>query len=162
MRERATVVKAAGKIATVRIVKNPQCESCRACAFKNGKSTVNVKAKNEIGATVGDSVTIACEKDNRTLASFLVYIVPVLFAGLGVADTLLGIAVSVLKYLLVLSVLFSAFDALNEDYCLVGPRTIERSKSYKPVRWLSESIFPFLEWVGERVPRQEEKTETDG
>ena len=76
------------------------------------------------------------------------------FAGLGVADTLLGIAVSVLKYLLVLSVLFSA--------CLVGPRTIERSKSYKPVRWLSESIFPFLEWVGERVPRQEEKTETDG
>ena len=77
------------------------------------------------------------------------------FAGLGVADTLLGIAVSVLKYLLV-------FDALNEDYCLVGPRTIERSKSYKPVRWLSESIFPFLEWVGERVPRQEEKTETDG
>ena len=84
------------------------------------------------------------------------------FAGLGVADTLLGIAVSVLKYLLVLSVLFSAFDALNEDYCLVGPRTIERSKSYKPVRWLSESIFPFLEWVGERVPRQEEKTGTDG
>ena len=84
------------------------------------------------------------------------------FAGLGVADTLLGIAVSVLKYLLVLSVLFSAFDALNEDYCLVGPRTIERSKSYKPVRWLSESIFPFLEWVGERGPRQEGKTETDG
>ena len=82
--------------------------------------------------------------------------------GVALADTLLGIAVSVLKYLLVLSVLFSAFDALNEDYCLVGPRTIEQSKSYKPVRWLSESIFPFLEWVGERVPRQEEKTETDG
>lgn len=86
MRERATVVKAAGKIATVRIVKNPQCESCRACAFKNGKSTVNVKAKNEIGAAVGDSVTVACEKDNRTLASFLVYIVPVLFAGTGRFD----------------------------------------------------------------------------
>ena len=84
------------------------------------------------------------------------------FAGLGVADTLLGIAVSVLKYLLVLSVLFSAFDALNEAYCLVGPRTIEQSNSYKPVRGRSESIFPFLEWVGERVPRQEEKTETDG
>ena len=81
------------------------------------------------------------------------------FAGLGVADALLGIAVSVLKYLLELSVLFSAFDALNEEYCLVGPRTIEQSKSYKPVRWLSESIFPFLEWDGERVPRQEEKTE---
>ena len=74
------------------------------------------------------------------------------FAGLGIADTLLGIAVSVLKYLLVLS----------EDYCLVGPQTIEQSKSYKPVRRLSESIFPFLEWVGGQVPRQTEKTEADG
>lgn len=83
-------------------------------------------------------------------------------AGLGIADTLLGIAVSVLKYLLVLSVLFSAFDTLNEDYCLVGPQTIEQSKSYKPVRRLSESIFPFLEWIGGQVPRQTEKTEADG
>ncbi|MFQ7387360.1 MAG: hypothetical protein ACLRM8_07100 [Alistipes sp.] len=67
---------------------------------------------------------------------------------------MLGIAVSVLKYMLVLSVLFSAFDSLNEDYTLVGPQTIEKSKSYKPVMRLSERIFPFLEWVGEQVPRQ--------
>lgn len=83
------------------------------------------------------------------------------FAGLGIADTVLGVAVSVLKYLLILSALFSAFDTLNEDYCLVGPETIEHSKSYKPVKRLSESIFPFLEWVGEQVPR-EEKTTADG
>ena len=84
------------------------------------------------------------------------------FAGLGIADTVLGVAVSVLKYLLILSALFSAFDTLNEDYCLVGPETIEHSKSYKPVKRLSESIFPFLEWVGEQVPRREEKTTADG
>lgn len=83
MKERATVVKVTGKIASVRIVKNPQCESCKACAFKNGKSTVKIKAKNEIGAKVGDEVVVSCERDNRTLASFLVYIVPVLFAGIG-------------------------------------------------------------------------------
>ena len=65
-----------------------------------------------------------------------------------------GIAVSVLKYMLLLSVLFSAFDTLNEDYTLIGARTIEKSKSYKPVMRLSERIFPFLEWVGEQVPRQ--------
>ena len=85
------------------------------------------------------------------------------FAGLGVADTLLGIAVSVLKYLLVLSVLFSAFDALNEGLLPRGAaddRAVEKLQAC-PVA-LSESIFPFLEWVGERVPRQEEKTETDG
>ena len=84
------------------------------------------------------------------------------FAGLGIADTVLGVAVSVLKYLLILSALFSAFDTLNEDYCLVGPETIEHSKSYKSVKRLSESIFPFLEWVGEQVPRREEKTTADG
>lgn len=79
------------------------------------------------------------------------------FAGFGIPDIALGIAVSVLKYLLVLSVLFSAFDALNEDYTLVGPRTIEKSRSYKPVMRLSEAVFPFLEWVGDQVPRQEEE-----
>lgn len=84
------------------------------------------------------------------------------FAGLGVADTVLGVAVSVLKYLLILSALFSAFDRLNEDYCLVGPETIEHSKSYKPVKRLSEAIFPFLEWVGEQVPLRDEKTTADG
>ena len=59
-----------------------------------------------------------------------------------------------MKYMLLLSVLFSAFDTLNEDYTLIGARTIEKSKSYKPVMRLSERIFPFLEWVGEQVPRQ--------
>ena len=63
--------------------------------------------------------------------------------------------VSVLKYMLVLSVLFSAFDSLNEDYTLVGPQTIEKSKSYKPVMRLSEAVFPFLEWVGEQVPQEQ-------
>ena len=73
----------------------------------------------------------------------------------GVYDIVLGIAVSVLKYMLVLSVLFSAFDSLNEDYTLVGPQTIEKSKSYKPVMRLSEAVFPFLEWVGEQVPQEQ-------
>ena len=41
------------------------------------------------------------------------------FAGFGVADILLGIAVSVVKYVLVMSVLFSAFSRLNADYTLV-------------------------------------------
>ncbi len=74
------------------------------------------------------------------------------FAGFGVPDVVLGIAVSVLKYMLVLSVLFSAFDSLNRDYTLVGERTVGESKSYKPVMRLSGSVFPFLEWVGDRVP----------
>ena len=78
------------------------------------------------------------------------------FAGLGIADILLGVAVSVLKYLLILSALFSAFDKLNADYALVGPRTVGQSKCYEPVLRLSEAVFPFLEWVGDRVPQRDE------
>ena len=51
--------------------------------------------------------------------------------------------------------MFSAFDSLNEDYTLVGPQTIEKSKSYKPVMRLSEAVFPFLEWVGKQVPQEQ-------
>ncbi|WP_418992811.1 CvpA family protein [Alistipes sp.] len=76
------------------------------------------------------------------------------FAGFGLPDIVLGIAVSVLKYLLVLSVLFSAFDSLNADYSLVGPGTIERSRTYGPVLRLSEHVLPFLERVGEQVKNE--------
>lgn len=75
------------------------------------------------------------------------------FAGFGLADIVLGVVVSVVKFLLVLSVLFSAFDALNVDYSLVDRRTIEGSRSYRPVMRISASVLPFLEWVGEQVPR---------
>lgn len=83
------------------------------------------------------------------------------FAGLGLADSLFGAVVSVAKYLLILSVLFSAFDRLNVDYSLVGPRTIEHSRSYRPIMRLSESLFPFLEWVGDQVPVKEENPKND-
>ena len=105
MRERATVVKAAGKIATVRIVKNPQCESC--------------------GAAVGDSVTVACEKDNRTLASFLVYIVPVLFAGLGVLIGFFVFEKEVYTVLLCLGMLAAGFAAV-----VIFDRILSKSKGF--------------------------------
>ena len=84
MRERATVLKTAGKIAVLQIEKSPACEGCRICAFKAGKSRVKVKALNTAGAKKGDTVIVQAEKDNRTLASFFAYIVPVLLAGAGV------------------------------------------------------------------------------
>lgn len=84
------------------------------------------------------------------------------FAGFGIIDTLLGVAVAVAKYLLVLSALFAAFDRINADYALVDGETIDKSKSYKPVLRVSEAVFPFLEWVGDRVPELDEKHDDDG
>lgn len=78
------------------------------------------------------------------------------FAGLGVADIVLGIAVSVFKYLLVLGVLFSAFDTLDEDDVFIAPRTIEESKFYRPLIRLSGTLLPFAEWVGEQARQKTE------
>ena len=50
MKELATVVNTAGKIATVQIEKKPECDSCKMCAFRNGKSRVKVRALNAVGA----------------------------------------------------------------------------------------------------------------
>ena len=83
------------------------------------------------------------------------------FAGFGVADILLGIAVSVVKYLLVMSVLFSAFSRQNADYTLVKRQTLDESRSYRPILRLSESLFPFVERMYERITFQNDNRPTD-
>ena len=85
MTERAAVLKVSGRIAVVQIEKKPECDACKVCAFRNGKSRVKVKALNTAGARAGDAVLVRAEKDNRLLASFIVYILPVLFAAAGAA-----------------------------------------------------------------------------
>lgn len=77
------------------------------------------------------------------------------FAGFGVADIVLGVVVSLLKYALVLSVLFSAFDTLNADYTLVNPQTVGRSKLYKPVMRFSGLLSPVLKWAERKIPQEQ-------
>lgn len=84
MKETAVVVKTTGRIAVLQIEKKPECDGCRVCAFKAGRSRVKVKALNTAGAKAGDEVIVCAEKDNRALASFIVYVVPVILAGIGV------------------------------------------------------------------------------
>lgn len=78
------------------------------------------------------------------------------FAGFGWLDTVLGIAISVLKYMLVVSVFFAALEKLNVGHWLISSRTIETSKSYKPVLWFSGLIFPLAEEIG-GLPQADEK-----
>lgn len=73
------------------------------------------------------------------------------FAGLGFIDVLLGIAVAVVKYVLLLSVLFTAFGWTNAQWRLVDPQTIERSKTYRPLLQVADRIFPFVERVWEEA-----------
>jgi len=73
------------------------------------------------------------------------------FAGLGALDALLGVVFSVAKVLLVLSVLFAWFAALNADYDLVGRKTIDDSHWFRPVAGISESLTPYFEELKQKI-----------
>ncbi len=71
------------------------------------------------------------------------------FAGLGLLDRVLGVAVSAAKWLLALGALFAALDDLNGEYRLVSPATIEESKTFRPVGDFASRLFPRLRAWGE-------------
>lgn len=77
------------------------------------------------------------------------------FAGFGIPDIVVGIAVSAVKYLLVLSVAFATLESINNDYGLISRETVEGSHWFRPIREISDRIFPFIDWVGNRIPREE-------
>lgn len=72
-------------------------------------------------------------------------------AGLGIADTLLGIALSVLKVGLVVSVLFSGFAALNKDYKLASKEKIAASRWFEPVAGITDKLTPYFEEVKDNL-----------
>ena len=65
--------------------------------------------------------------------------------GLGALDSILGILFSAVKVLLVLSVLYAWFSALNADFEWVGRETIEESKWFDSVAGISERLTPYFE-----------------
>ncbi len=73
------------------------------------------------------------------------------FAGLGVVDVALGIVLSVVKFALLLSVLFSAFDSLNNDYKFIAPAKLATSYTYRPVKDLARHLLPMVKWMGAEV-----------
>ena len=73
------------------------------------------------------------------------------FAGFGWLDIALGVAACTVKYMLLVGVLLTAFDRLNDNYSLVGQRTIDSSVSYRPLLRISEALFPMLERATEQA-----------
>ncbi len=116
------------------------------------------------GATVGGWLHIG--EDYTFAGGFLVVLVVVLigvgvvshlikglfkFVGLGIVDTILGIVLSVCKFMLILSVLFSTFNLLNGEFSMVSKETIASSRCYKPLVNLSDKIFPALTWTQKQI-----------
>ncbi len=118
-----------------------------------------VKYGVELGAAAGI-------KEEAAVAGFLIIFVAALvgigivghlmravfrFAGLGAIDTLLGVLFSVAKILLVVSVLYAGFDALNRDCDMVSSETIDESRWFRPVAGLTDKLTPYFEELKGRI-----------
>ena len=66
------------------------------------------------------------------------------FAGLGIADILLGILFSVAKLGLIVSVLFSWFASVNKNYDWVSKQTVEESRWFKPISEVTDKLTPYF------------------
>lgn len=73
------------------------------------------------------------------------------FVGFGLLDVILGGALSVIKFLVVLSVIFSAFDVVNHAYNIVDHKHIEQSKLYRPIANVSTMITPAWKWTQDQL-----------
>lgn len=73
------------------------------------------------------------------------------FAGLGALDSLLGVVFSAAKVLLVLSVLFAWFAALNAELEWIGRETTENSHWFRPVAGIAEHMTPYFEDLKQKI-----------
>ncbi len=69
------------------------------------------------------------------------------FAGLGIFDSILGVGLSLCKYLLILSVTFSLFDAVNNSYHIFKSGELKQSKLFYPIANLTKWITPAWDWT---------------
>ncbi len=77
--------------------------------------------------------------------------------GLGSFDTLLGVILSVCKYMIILSLAFGAFDALNNQITMVNKATLNESKLYNPIKDINSKIYPALGWAQNQISSGLEK-----
>jgi membrane protein required for colicin V production len=73
------------------------------------------------------------------------------FAGLGVADIALGVAFSVVKVMLIVSVIFSWFASVNKEYEWASKQTVEESRWFSPVKNITDKLTPYFEEVANKL-----------
>lgn len=109
------------------------------------------------GAAVGSMLGI--DERFATVAGFLITFVGILivativskllakvisFIGLGWINTVLGIMLSVLKGLLILSLAFASIEAMNRELHFVESEYFDKAHTFHLVRNASEPIFKYL------------------
>lgn len=82
MRQVGTVVAGDSSIAAVAVRRQASCEKCGACEF-GSRPGVEILARNEVGAQVGDLVVIELESHAVLTASAIVYAIPLVLMVIG-------------------------------------------------------------------------------
>lgn len=80
------------------------------------------------------------------------------FAGLGMLDVLLGILLSLLKVALVLGILCTIFDKINNGTHFVPQSTLDRSVTYRPLCRTVETVGVLGREAGLQTEKAVEKT----
>ena len=73
------------------------------------------------------------------------------FAGLGMADTLLGMLFSVAKVMLIVSVMFSWIVSVDKNNEWVSKSTIEESRWFEPVKGITVKLTPYFEDLPDKL-----------
>ena len=118
----------------------------------------------EYGPTVG--VMFGLEAPTASIVGFIVIFLAALvgitvlghlmkavfrFAGLGIADVVLGILLSVVKVGLILAVLFAWFDSVNKNYDWASKEVVEQSRWYKPLTGVVDKVTPYFEQFSDKI-----------
>ncbi len=84
MQETGTIISIDGSKAVIQLDRGDSCDGCNVChAF--GESKMQLEATNNIGAQVGDCVTVVVEPKQVVKSSMLIFMFPLLMMLLGYA-----------------------------------------------------------------------------
>lgn len=104
MKELAKVINTDKTYAVVSVDKKEECSRCGMCAFPKNARTLEMRAKNEVGANVGDTVVIEKQADAKLGGVFMAFLIPLLLIGVSIAINYLFINKEI--WIVILSVIF--------------------------------------------------------
>ena len=77
MRESGVIISARGAFVNIQIERGEKCGECSAC-FIDTSGKMQVEARNDIGAKIGDRVEVEIEPKRVVGHSFLIFVFPIL------------------------------------------------------------------------------------
>lgn len=129
MTEQGVVLSVNEKFAKVRVGRNSACASCGKCGMTENQKHVDFFASNEVGADVGDVVTLDIPETNSARLALVAYCIPLI-----PALVLFFVAITLNWAIWLAAVLFTA--GLVVGFAVVA--VIDRIRKHK---WMETPII---------------------